>query len=135
MFHGVIIISVWISSVFFFVYYCRFSRNNRMKDTKVIPDTFVCSSFLSFYFSRISQVLPAVPNDFLFQILATNISQPTIIISICVWSRLSLVFYCYFWLPRNESVQRLFPNALSMEDWMLLGRFVPWWSIVNHSWL
>ena len=27
------------------------------------------------------------------------------------------------------------PEEMSMEDWMLLGRFVPWQSMVNHSWL
>ena len=26
-------------------------------------------------------------------------------------------------------------NEWSMEDWMLLGRLVPWQSMVNHSWL
>jgi len=26
-------------------------------------------------------------------------------------------------------------REMSMEDWMLLGRFVPWQSMVNHSWL
>ena len=26
-------------------------------------------------------------------------------------------------------------KELSMESWMLCGRFVPWWSMVNHSWL
>ena len=34
-------------------------------------------------------------------------------------------------LMNDLSIER----ALSLEDWMLLGRFVPWWSIVNHSWL
>ena len=46
-----------------------------------------------------------------------------------------------WWTDVYSILAKEFPDGrnptreLSMEDWMLLGRFVPWWSMVNHSWL
>ena len=36
---------------------------------------------------------------------------------------------------RVSSKDYAFNQEKSMEDWMLLGRLVPWQSMVNHSWL
>jgi len=37
---------------------------------------------------------------------------------------------CVSYLPCIQSLREK-----TMEDWMLHGRFVPWWLMVNHSWL